>query len=155
MSQLFRLNQNPTMPAPTKPIPPTVQGESSGSQPQKSQKPTKAERRELQRVAKQGGTQVSGSSSALKAPSTPVSASWTRNASNVVGDDREGKSRGLRIFSHFGLPKPVSIAVKGDIHPTIVRLGLQFSEFKISGANARCIATLTAFKIVRPTCELS
>ncbi|GAV99442.1 eukaryotic translation initiation factor 2B delta subunit [Lentinula edodes] len=38
--------------------------------------------------------------------------------------------------------------IKGDIHPAIVKLGLQFSEFKICGANARCIATLTAFKTV-------
>ncbi|KAL7282179.1 hypothetical protein ACG7TL_003648 [Trametes sanguinea] len=57
------------------------------------------------------------------------------------------QARGLLIFSHFGLPKPVS-AAKGDIHPAIVRLALQFSTFKITGANARCIATLTAFKTV-------
>ncbi|GBE79392.1 eukaryotic translation initiation factor 2B delta subunit [Sparassis latifolia] len=57
------------------------------------------------------------------------------------------RARGLRIFSHFGLPKPVSVG-KGDIHPTIVRLALLFSNFKIVGANARCIATLTAFKTV-------
>ncbi|KAK7695599.1 hypothetical protein QCA50_000235 [Cerrena zonata] len=56
-------------------------------------------------------------------------------------------ARGLRIFSHFGLPKPVSV-VKGDIHPAILRLALQFSEFKITGANARCIATLLVFKTV-------
>ena len=58
------------------------------------------------------------------------------------------QARGLLIFSHFGLPKPVS-AAKGDIHPAIARLALQFSTFKITGANARCIATLTAFKTVR------
>lgn len=58
------------------------------------------------------------------------------------------QSRGLRIFSHFGLPKPHGHVVKGDIHPVIIRLGLQFSEFRICGANARCIATLTAFKTV-------
>ncbi|KAI9067658.1 eukaryotic translation initiation factor 2B delta subunit [Trametes sanguinea] len=57
------------------------------------------------------------------------------------------QARGLLIFSHFGLPKPVS-AAKGDIHPAIVRLALQFSTFKITGANARCIATLTAFKTI-------
>lgn len=34
------------------------------------------------------------------------------------------------------------------MHPAIVRLGLQFSEFIIVGANARCIATLEAFKEV-------
>ncbi|KAJ8523004.1 hypothetical protein ONZ45_g528 [Pleurotus djamor] len=63
-------------------------------------------------------------------------------------DDSQNRSRGLRIFLHFGLPKPKGHALKGDIHPAIVRLGLQFSEFKICGANARCIATLTAFKTV-------
>ena len=73
----------------------------------------------------------------------------SKDAGSLAGDELSGKSRGLRIFSHFGLPKPVSHVVKGDIHPAIIRLGLQFSEFKISGANARCIATLTAFKTVR------
>lgn len=70
-------------------------------------------------------------------------------ASHDVGSSFE--TRGLRIFSHFGLPKPPS-TVKGSanvIHPAIVRLGLQFSRFKIVGGNARCIATLTAFKTVR------
>ena len=35
-----------------------------------------------------------------------------------------------------------------DIHPAVIVIGLQFSDFKICGANARCIATLTAFKKV-------
>lgn len=60
----------------------------------------------------------------------------------------DAAARGLRIFQHFGLPKAPSI-VRGEIHPAIVRLGLQFSRFVITGANARCIATLTAFKTVR------
>lgn len=57
----------------------------------------------------------------------------------------------LRIFSHFGLPKPLGNlgdGIKGEIHPVIRKLGLQFADFRIVGANARCIATLTAFKIV-------
>ncbi|KAF7353017.1 hypothetical protein MVEN_01269300 [Mycena venus] len=58
------------------------------------------------------------------------------------------KSRSLRIFSHFGLTKHGHGGVKGDIHPCIIRLALQFSEFRICGANARCIATLNAFKTV-------
>ncbi|KAF8901651.1 initiation factor 2 subunit family-domain-containing protein [Gymnopilus junonius] len=68
----------------------------------------------------------------------------------VIAEDAMAKqvSHGLRIFSHFGQPKPVSHTVKGDIHPEIIRLALLFSEFKISGANARCIAMLTAFKQV-------
>lgn len=59
----------------------------------------------------------------------------------------EETARGLRIFSHFGLPKSPSVT-KGDVHPAIIRLGLQFSDFKITGANARCIAMLNAFKTV-------
>ncbi|KAI0921452.1 hypothetical protein AcW1_004580 [Taiwanofungus camphoratus] len=68
-------------------------------------------------------------------------------ASTSNTDATGDKARGIRIFSHFGLPKPASVS-KGDIHPTIIRLALQFSNFKITGANARCIATLTAFKTV-------
>ena len=74
-----------------------------------------------------------------------------KDTASVAGDDLASSSRGLRIFSHFGLPKTVSHIAKGNVHPAIVRLGLQFSDFKISGANARCIATLTAFKEVRQT----
>ncbi|KAI0356545.1 eukaryotic translation initiation factor 2B delta subunit [Trametes cingulata] len=68
-------------------------------------------------------------------------------ASVATDSMAKNQARGLLIFSHFGLPKPVS-AAKGDIHPAIARLALQFSTFKITGANARCIATLTAFKTV-------
>lgn len=91
------------------------------------------------------------------APSTPKKGSAagaskpakdSKETAGATADDGAEMSRGLRIFSHFGLPKPVGHVVKGDIHPAIVRLALQFSEFKISGANARCIATLTAFKTV-------
>ncbi|KAH7916765.1 hypothetical protein BJ138DRAFT_1175609 [Hygrophoropsis aurantiaca] len=153
------------------PLPIQSNGEPSGSQPPKSQKNmTKAERREQQErqraaktAAKAAGPSAklapaAGASNPKPAPA-PIPATNTpakrserrgtvsgREAPNVFGDD-SGKARGLRIFSHFGLPKPPSQA-KGDIHPAIIRLGLQFSEFKISGANARCIATLTAFKTV-------
>ncbi|PPR02440.1 hypothetical protein CVT24_001989 [Panaeolus cyanescens] len=75
-------------------------------------------------------------------------ASGSRDAAGANAADAPSVPPGLRIFSHFGQPKVVGHVVKGDIHPEIVRLGLLFSEFKISGANARCIATLSAFKKV-------
>lgn len=56
--------------------------------------------------------------------------------------------RGVRIFSHFGLQQKSGTS-KGLIHPVIVRLGLLFSDFRITGANARCLATLISFKHVR------
>jgi translation initiation factor eIF-2B subunit delta len=59
-----------------------------------------------------------------------------------------------RIFTHFVVPKKeggLGVGIKGEIHPAIVRLGRQFADMKIVGANARCIATLVAFKTV---CDL-
>jgi len=57
-----------------------------------------------------------------------------------------------RIFAHFVVPKKqggIGVGIKGEIHPAIIRLGRQFADMKIVGANARCIAMLVAFKTVR------
>lgn len=129
---------------------------------------TKAERRELQEKQRaekaalkaqhqQGGggqskqSSKSSGQSQKKPQAGETSKAVSSTTTDAINDATGGKmvSRSLRIFTHFGLPKPIS-HVKGDIHPAILRLGLLFSEFKICGANARCIATLTAFKSVRP-----
>ncbi|KIM83795.1 hypothetical protein PILCRDRAFT_818820 [Piloderma croceum F 1598] len=145
-------------------------GEASGSKPQPTISKAEQSRQrravqEQQRAAKAaaktapnvpGPSRPRSGSKLPPAPSTPKKSGAgpsktqkdSKDAGSLAGDEFTGKSRGLRIFSHFGLPKPVSHVGKGDIHPAIVRLGLQFSEFKISGANARCIATLIAFKTV-------
>ena len=72
-----------------------------------------------------------------------------------VATTEEAHSRGLRIFSHFALQKPAVHVVKGNVHPAIVHLGLMFAEFRICGANARCIATLSVFRRVRSLCRLN
>ncbi|OCH95979.1 IF-2B-domain-containing protein [Obba rivulosa] len=140
---------------------------SSGPRSQKSM--TKAERRELQERqraakaakptaapgapnAKQAAKSNQPTAAPKKGPDSGAAAAAktpkdAKAATAVASEGVAGKAHGLRIFSHFGLPKPVS-AAKGDIHPAVVRLALQFSNFKITGANARCIATLTAFKTV-------
>ncbi|TFY54547.1 hypothetical protein EVG20_g9660 [Dentipellis fragilis] len=138
---------------------------------------TKAERRELQerqRAAKaaakrnaglvppasakgapaagaaKGGASTSASTSARGG--TAVTAAAGRGVKELKptpgAEDVGGHSHGLRIFSHFALQKIATHVAKGDVHPSIVQLGLMFSEFKICGANARCIATLSAFKEV-------
>ncbi|KAJ4472199.1 eukaryotic translation initiation factor 2B delta subunit [Lentinula aciculospora] len=94
-------------------------------------------------VSESNKTPSAAASSSKDAPTT-----LREGAGGLDGLSDGPKSRGLRIFSHFGLPKTPGHQIKGDIHPAIVKLGLQFSEFKICGANARCIATLTAFKMV-------
>ena len=64
-------------------------------------------------------------------------------------ESKENSSKQVALFSHLEIAKGAnaSLAPK-DIHPAVLVIGLQFSEFKICGANARCIATLTAFKKV-------
>ena len=141
---------------------------------------TKAERRELQEKQRAAKLALKPQQQGKQAPQTPMGsatgqlktkplptpqrktfgmdavgsrhhASFSRDVgSGIAGEETAGKSlsHGLRIFSHFG-PKPIG-HTKGDIHPAIIRLGLLFSEFIICGANARCIATLTAFKKVLP-----
>ncbi|KAI1788991.1 eukaryotic translation initiation factor 2B delta subunit [Ganoderma leucocontextum] len=89
----------------------------------------------------------SDAASKLPPPGLVKAAQAKAGLSSLGDQSARNQARGLLIFSHFGLPKPVS-AAKGDIHPVIARLALQFSTFKITGANARCIATLTAFKTV-------
>ncbi|KAH0587222.1 hypothetical protein H2248_006030 [Termitomyces sp. 'cryptogamus'] len=160
------------MPAPTK-IDGQLDAKPTSQPSQKSM--TKAERRELQerqRAAKLAQKTAHGGPSAAKEPNhskpprTPptlqkksgdasgsgairsLQTKETVNNSAAAADDSAAVSRGLQIFSHFGLPKPIGHAIKGDIHPAIIRLGLLFSEFRICGSNARCIATLTAFKSV-------
>ncbi|KAF8843159.1 IF-2B-domain-containing protein [Paxillus ammoniavirescens] len=99
---------------------------------------------------------VSGKGAAHPSAATPKKPGKGPDGKPARSETKEGAHphlqvdetpRGLRIFSHFGTPKPPAVT-KGDIHPAIIRLGLQFAEFKITGANARCIAMLTAFKTV-------
>ena len=71
----------------------------------------------------------------------------TRDAREDINAESVAHTRGIHIFSHFGLTKPPG-KIQGDIHPSIQTLGLLFSGFKITGANARCIATLATFKSV-------
>jgi hypothetical protein len=86
-------------------------------------------------------------SGAQAAPRASTGAAST--SAGAGGDDGAARSRGLRIFAHFALQRPQAHVARGDVHPTIVRLGLLFAGFRICGANARCIATLGAFKEVR------
>jgi translation initiation factor eIF-2B subunit delta len=77
----------------------------------------------------------------------------TAEAAPSITTDVENKIRDLRIFSHFGARGHLGQKIKGEIHPSIIRLGLLFAEYKITGANARCISALTAFKSVSNTCR--
>jgi translation initiation factor eIF-2B subunit delta len=59
----------------------------------------------------------------------------------------------LSMFLHLDPPKSAKSLNakihKEQIHPSILRLALQYADFRVVGANARCIAMLEAFKDVR------
>ncbi|KAH8830658.1 eukaryotic translation initiation factor 2B delta subunit [Flagelloscypha sp. PMI_526] len=137
---------------------------------------TKAERRaqqEAQRAAKAAAKDQGGNVPAQKSkgnatprnkttfdkqnpnskdpPSGPSKSSSAAPTVSSADKSTASQSRNLRIFSHFADPNiPASVPEKnkGVIHPAVTQLALQFSRFRICGANARCIATLSAFKTV-------
>lgn len=56
----------------------------------------------------------------------------------------------VALFSHlYGHTRRTSIAGAGkDVHPSVLALGLQMSNYVICGSNARCVTTLLVFKRV-------
>lgn len=147
----------------------------------KSQKQmTKAERRELQekqRAAKDaakaqttaGGTgSASTSAKSAKGPPQTPKPPHQPAASSTPSKQRPSANEAMkeldvpmhhrsRIFAHFAKHRTgasLGTGVKGEVHPAIVRLGMQFAEMKTVGSNARCIAMLQAFKQVCSSASL-
>lgn len=159
---------------PTKKDLPAEESSSRGGKTKAQIRAENRERQEKQRAAKasaatnksaSGGGDPGGSKPTSSAKPKPVKKPTTQKteetserrgslisaqeqAQSTVADV-ENKIRDLRIFSHFGARGHLGQKTKGEIHPSILRLGLLFAEYKITGANARCIAALTAFKTVR------
>lgn len=63
-------------------------------------------------------------------------------------------SKRVAFFSHlYGVPRRTSIAGAGkDVHPAVISLGVQMSNYVVCGSNARCVAMLLAFKKVSIIC---
>ena len=119
----------------------------SGGSAAKTSHPTQYTSSHPKKSSKGNESPVQTRGSVAVGPSGPPNKSTKE--SKAAAEELSGRSRGLRIFSHFALQKSAGHVAKGDVHPAIVRLGLMFAEFKICGANARCIATLSVFKRVR------
>ena len=60
------------------------------------------------------------------------------------------ESKNVALFGHlYGQPRRTTIAAAGkDVHPAVLALGLQMSNYVVCGSNARCVATLLVFKRV-------
>ncbi|KAF9915610.1 hypothetical protein FBU30_001862 [Linnemannia zychae] len=60
---------------------------------------------------------------------------------------REKLTKEIGLFAHLDPPKFANTALAPkDLHPAVIHAGLQMAQFKICGANARCVATLNAFR---------
>lgn len=109
-----------------------------------------------------GGKPAAGGAAhqATKAAGAGAQASGSKGG-EAAGAGRVGQQSGatdntdpLQLFLHLDLPSHSSQlshsskSSTSNIHPSIIRLALQYSEFKIVGANARCIAMLEALKDV-------
>lgn len=122
-----------------------------------SSKQTQASKPSHNQSTKQAKKDVTGTSSQSSAANRRMSFKADAQPSGIVVSidktDLEAQRRHqTRIFAHFAASKKegrIGAGIKGEIHPAIVRLGRQFADMKIVGANARCIAMLIAFKTVR------
>lgn len=138
----------------------------NGEAPKKAQKDmTKAERRALQekqRLEKQNraaaGLPKSAKQAAeLEAKKGPAAAGASGAAQGGDADaNKQNKKKALSKnqqnqvpwLLHLDAPK-TSDALTKDLHPAVLQLGLYFSNHKIVGSNARCVAMLEIFSKVR------
>ena len=66
------------------------------------------------------------------------------------------ENKNVALFGHlYGHPRRTTIAAAGkDVHPTVLALGLQMSNYVICGSNARSVALLLVFKRVTYSLEI-
>jgi translation initiation factor eIF-2B subunit delta len=124
---------------------------------------TKAERRALQekqRMEKQRRVSSSSNpskSSASNKANTPVLQSAAAAATTVSKKQQQQQQQQPKrntnalqknILNHLELPKRPDTEENQDLHPTVLTLALLFSQYKIVGSNARCVAVLETFSKV-------
>ncbi|MCJ1381226.1 hypothetical protein MMC17_004335 [Xylographa soralifera] len=80
--------------------------------------------------------------------SMPLRPAQPQTTTQTVQPKKDNKN--VALFGHlYSQPRRTTIAAAGkDVHPAILALGLQMSNYVICGSNARCVATLLAFKRV-------
>ena len=73
----------------------------------------------------------------------------TGSTSTKVAAPRKDEKQ-VALFGHlYGHSRRTSIAgASKDVHPAVLALGLQMSNYVVCGSNARCVASLLAFKKV-------
>ncbi|KAF1815049.1 IF-2B-domain-containing protein [Eremomyces bilateralis CBS 781.70] len=153
-----------------KPSTPAESSKLSNAELKKQQKAEKAARR-LQKKGDQGPSNGQPTTPAQKAQTKPEKhakptqprnqpapptlkppgkATATRRGSSSVPNVIDSEVKNVALFKHlYSVPRRQRIeGASKDVHPAVVALGLQMSNYRICGSNARCIAMLLAFKEV-------
>jgi translation initiation factor eIF-2B subunit delta len=89
------------------------------------------------------------STSAKSLPIRPTSV-VAAQSKDVEADKKPAPEKKVAMFSHlYNKDRRSTIAGVGrEIHPAVLTLGIQLRDYVICGGNARCVATLLAFKKV-------
>ncbi|XP_032228224.1 translation initiation factor eIF-2B subunit delta isoform X1 [Nematostella vectensis] len=148
--------------------PPISQGDAGGlpskEKPEKSKSELKAERRakqEAQRAAKAAKQEVGGKGKlpeghrqvqvapTLQADDAKVQKKVAKKLAREQVPLRVKPQKKVGLFSHLhqyekdvSLTQEISLGLTGNIHPVIIKLGVQYAKGIICGSNARCVALL-------------
>jgi translation initiation factor eIF-2B subunit delta len=110
----------------------------------------KAPKKDQQQVPK--GASAKGGAITTAAASKPQSTlpSRTRRLSTTAPPIKPAPVKQVSLFGHlYGHPRRYGIeGATKEVHPAILALGLQMSNYEVCGSTARCVAMLLAFKSV-------
>jgi len=92
------------------------------------------------------GQRKRGGSTAVEVRNMPVRGGAQRTSAPEVPKEED---KTVEFFRHLYRPRTTTIAGAGkEVHPAVLALGLQMSNYTICGSCARLVATLQAFKRV-------
>lgn len=134
----------------------------------KKAKAEKAARRAKERAEREGGAgagpgpnavpakkgSAGGGAGGKEAPGQLQKGQKHRRGSATQATATEQKKKqedkSVAVFGHlYGQPRRTTVAGAGkEVHPAVLALGLQMSNYVVCGSSARCVATLLAFKRV-------
>ncbi|XP_077261054.1 eukaryotic translation initiation factor 2B subunit delta [Temnothorax americanus] len=131
-------------------------GPAEGKLEGRSKAELRAERRakqEAQRAAKQQQSSAKDSAKSEESLKPPVeTVSKCSAKKSVVKSTMKENVHEVHLFQHLYQERQQSLfniaTVNSNIHPAIVRLGVQYASKIIVGSNARCVALLAAIKRV-------
>lgn len=96
-----------------------------------------------------------GHAPAAESKGLPVRGGPQKAVAPVVPDVPKKEDKSVEFFRHLYKPRTFTLAgVNKDVHPAVLALGLQMSNYTICGSCARLVATLQAFKRVCILCLL-